>query len=106
MSSELTIMMLIDRGWQVTAISGHMEYHERDRVIEEFRNNVTTILISTDVLSRGFDSSNVSLCVLVIFDHSSCVIFIYYRMMNNVVTLLPETYCFIRQQLMSYLGAG
>jgi RecG-like helicase len=36
-----------------------MEGADRDRVVTEFRDGVTKILISTDVLSRGFDVSQV-----------------------------------------------
>eukprot|EP00983_Pelagomonas_calceolata_P059161 1145810-Pelagomonas_calceolata.AAC.2 len=34
-----------------------MEHSERDRVVQEFRDGATKILIATDVLSRGFDVS-------------------------------------------------
>lgn len=36
-----------------------MEHTERDRVVKEFRSGTTKILISTDVLARGFDVSQV-----------------------------------------------
>lgn len=47
----------------VTAISGEMDYRDRDYVISDFRNSVTTILISTDLLARGFDVLEVALVV-------------------------------------------
>ena len=37
-----------------------MEHTDRDRVVQEFRDGATKILIATDVLSRGFDVSQVS----------------------------------------------
>jgi hypothetical protein len=40
-----------------------MQHAERDRVVREFRDGATKILISTDVLSRGFDVSQVTLVV-------------------------------------------
>ena len=40
-------------------VQGGMEGADRDRVVTEFRDGVTKILISTDVLSRGFDVSQV-----------------------------------------------
>jgi len=40
-------------------LKGGMEGADRDRVVTEFRDGVTKILISTDVLSRGFDVSQV-----------------------------------------------
>lgn len=50
---------LQNEGWLITAISGEMTFEERDAVIQEFRNGTTRILITTDVLSRGFDVSEV-----------------------------------------------
>lgn len=38
-----------------------MDGNTRDRVVQEFRDGVTKILIATDVLSRGFDVSQVRL---------------------------------------------
>ena len=38
-----------------------MDREARDRVISEFRNGTTKILISTDVLARGFDVTQVRL---------------------------------------------
>jgi hypothetical protein len=40
-----------------------MRHEDRDRVIDEFRKGITKILIATDVLSRGFDQSTVTLVV-------------------------------------------
>ncbi len=39
---------------------GELELADRDRVVTEFREGVTKVLISTDVLARGFDVSQVS----------------------------------------------
>eukprot|EP00210_Caulerpa_lentillifera_P003694 g3527.t1 len=54
---------LTAEGHTCTAISGEMLHEDRDRVVQEFRDSVTRILISTDVLSRGFDVSDVTLVV-------------------------------------------
>lgn len=40
-----------------------MEKSARDRVVREFRDGTTKILISTDVLSRGFDVTQVTLVI-------------------------------------------
>uniref|UniRef100_A0A7S0R1G1 Helicase C-terminal domain-containing protein n=1 Tax=Pyramimonas obovata TaxID=1411642 RepID=A0A7S0R1G1_9CHLO len=56
-------MALHEAGWKCTSISGDMQFEERDRVIDEFRKGLTKILIATDVLSRGFDQSTVTLVV-------------------------------------------
>ncbi|GAX80515.1 hypothetical protein CEUSTIGMA_g7953.t1 [Chlamydomonas eustigma] len=50
-------------GYKCTSIQGGMEGSDRDRVVQEFRDGITKILISTDVLSRGFDVSQVTLVV-------------------------------------------
>ena len=42
-------------GHRCTSIRGDMEMQLRDKVVNEFRAGITKILISTDVLSRGFD---------------------------------------------------
>ncbi len=36
-----------------------MDKAARDRVVQEFREGTTKVLISTDVLSRGFDVTQV-----------------------------------------------
>lgn len=43
-------------------LQGDMPFEDRDRVVGEFRRGETKILISTDVLSRGFDVSQVRQC--------------------------------------------
>ncbi|EFN51370.1 hypothetical protein CHLNCDRAFT_28127, partial [Chlorella variabilis] len=42
-------------GHRCTSIEGGMDRQARDKVVKEFRDGTTKILISTDVLSRGFD---------------------------------------------------
>ena len=50
-------------GFKCTAIEGQMQHEDRDRVIKEFRDGLTKILIATDVLSRGLDVSTVTLVI-------------------------------------------
>ena len=50
-------------GFKCTIIEGQMQHEDRDRVIKEFRNGLTKILIATDVLSRGLDVSTVTLVI-------------------------------------------
>lgn len=52
-----------DAKFLCTSIEGSMEHADRDRVVQEFREGKTKILISTDVLARGFDHSNVTLVI-------------------------------------------
>lgn len=50
-------------GYKCTSITGDLDHTARDRTVQEFRDGTTKILISTDVLSRGFDVSQVTLVV-------------------------------------------
>ena len=50
-------------GHRCTSIEGGMDKDARDRVVAEFRSGATKVLISTDVLSRGFDVTQVTLVV-------------------------------------------
>jgi ATP-dependent RNA helicase DDX19/DBP5 len=51
-------------GWSdVDAIAGDLNNETRDAVVEKFRNMQSRILISTDVLARGFDQETVTLIV-------------------------------------------
>lgn len=43
------------RGFDVEAIHGDMEQHQRTRVIHDFKTHRVNILIATDVVSRGID---------------------------------------------------
>ena len=52
-----------DEGHKCTSIEGSMEKGARDRVVREFRDGTTKILIATDVLSRGFDVTQVTLVI-------------------------------------------
>ena len=38
---------------------GALEHEERDKIVKEFRDGLTQVLISTDVLARGFDQQQV-----------------------------------------------
>ena len=42
-------------GHKCTSIEGGMDMTARDRVVREFREGKTKILIATDVIARGFD---------------------------------------------------
>ena len=53
-------MQLEKEGYKCTSIRGDMEMSARDRVVNEFREGKTRVLIATDVLSRGFDVQQVS----------------------------------------------
>ncbi|CAL5221233.1 g3385 [Coccomyxa viridis] len=50
-------------GHRCTSIRGDLDHQLRDRVVNEFRTGITKILIATDVLSRGFDVTQVTLVI-------------------------------------------
>ncbi|KAF7804377.1 DEAD-box ATP-dependent RNA helicase 38-like [Senna tora] len=54
---------LVDLGYEVTSIQGALEHEERDKIVKEFRDGLTQVLISTDVLARGFDQQQVNLVI-------------------------------------------
>lgn len=50
---------LADFGYEVTTIMGAALQEDRDRIVKEFKDGLTQVLISTDVLARGFDQQQV-----------------------------------------------
>ena len=54
LASELT-----SRGYLAEALHGDMKQQQRDRVMKNFRNGKTEILIATDVAARGLDVDDV-----------------------------------------------
>lgn len=58
-------------GYKALAIHGDKSQPERDAVLTEFRNGVTTILIATDVAARGLDVEDVKFVVNFDYPNSS-----------------------------------
>ena len=54
---------LNDNNFSIASIHGEMSQDERNKIMEEFRNGQSRILISTDLLSRGIDVQQVSLVI-------------------------------------------
>jgi ATP-dependent RNA helicase DDX19/DBP5 len=50
---------LVDLGYAVTTIQGAVNPEARDKIVQEFKNNLTKVLISTDLLARGFEKQQV-----------------------------------------------
>jgi ATP-dependent RNA helicase DeaD len=48
------------RGYQAEAIHGGFSQEQRDRVLRRFRENVSDILVATDVAARGLDIEHLS----------------------------------------------
>ncbi|MBR2254738.1 MAG: DEAD/DEAH box helicase [Candidatus Methanomethylophilaceae archaeon] len=51
---------LTDYGYKVVAIHGDLPQVKREKVIRDFRNDVTDLLIATDVAARGLDIDDIS----------------------------------------------
>lgn len=52
---------LVNFGYEVTTIQGALRQEDRDKIVKEFRDGLTQVLISTDLLARGFDQQQVLL---------------------------------------------
>lgn len=51
---------LIQRGLVVVALHGNKNQNQRQRALDQFRNNEVRILLATDVVARGIDVDDVS----------------------------------------------
>jgi translation initiation factor 4A len=54
---------LTDNGFTVACIHGDMEQEERNKVMQDFRDASSRILVATDIVSRGIDVQQVSLVI-------------------------------------------
>ncbi|KAM0019994.1 putative RNA helicase [Helianthus debilis subsp. tardiflorus] len=54
---------LVEYGYGVTPIHGNLTQEDRDKVVKELKEGLTNVLISTDLLARGFDQSKVNVVV-------------------------------------------
>lgn len=52
-----------DEGHKVVSLHGKLETTERDAVMEGFRDGKTKVLITTNVIARGIDISQVNMVV-------------------------------------------
>lgn len=59
------------RGFNALAIHGDKEQRERDYVLNEFKSGRTTIMVATDVASRGLDVKDIR--VVINYDFPMCV---------------------------------
>ncbi|XP_059649205.1 DEAD-box ATP-dependent RNA helicase 38-like isoform X2 [Cornus florida] len=62
-SASMLHQALVEYGYGVTTIQGALKEDDRDKIIEEFKKGLTQVLISTDLLARGFDQKEVNLVV-------------------------------------------
>jgi ATP-dependent RNA helicase DDX19/DBP5 len=60
-SASMLHTSLVELGYEVTTIHGALNLEDRDKIVKEFKDGLTQVLISTDVLARGFDQQEVPL---------------------------------------------
>lgn len=58
-SADMLYKALEDYGYDCTSIHGAVQQELRDKLVKEFREGLTKVLISTDLLARGFDQAQV-----------------------------------------------
>ena len=58
-SARMLHQELAKEGYKCTSIHGAQRQEYRDKIIKEFKDGLTTDLITTDLLARGFDQSQV-----------------------------------------------
>nr|XP_010932660.1 DEAD-box ATP-dependent RNA helicase 38 [Elaeis guineensis] len=54
---------LTKEGYECTSIQGALKQEDRDKIIQEFKVGLTRVLITTDLLARGFDQEQVNLVI-------------------------------------------
>ncbi|KAJ4952867.1 hypothetical protein NE237_029699 [Protea cynaroides] len=62
-SASMLHKSLVEYGWQCSTIQGALKQEDRDKIVKEFKDGLTKVLISTDLLARGFDQAQVNLVV-------------------------------------------
>jgi ATP-dependent RNA helicase DBP3 len=59
--------LLINKGYQVSAIHGDLSQQQRTQSLENFKSGKTTLLLATDVAARGLDIPNVKTVINLTF---------------------------------------
>ena len=72
-SASMLHKQLTQDGYAVTTIQGAITPEDRDKIVKEFRDGLTQVLISTDLLARGFDQQQVPLYPLSSFPSQFCI---------------------------------
>ena len=60
---DFVTQSLKEKGHQISSIHGDLKQVERDSIMKDFRNGVTRVLVTTDLLARGIDVYQVSLVI-------------------------------------------
>lgn len=62
-TADILYKKLKDEGHSISILHSDLEYSERDRLIDDFREGRSKVLITTNVLARGIDIPSVSMVV-------------------------------------------
>nr|AAL09787.1 AT3g53110/T4D2_40 [Arabidopsis thaliana] len=62
-SAQKVHKALAEMGYDVTSVHGNLTESDRDKIVKEFKECLTQVLIATDVIARGFDQQRVNLVV-------------------------------------------
>lgn len=62
-SASVLHSALVEFGYEVTTIQGALTAEDRDKIVKEFKDGLTKVLISTDLLARGFDQQHVKISI-------------------------------------------
>ncbi|KAJ4744435.1 ATP-dependent RNA helicase DBP5 [Rhynchospora pubera] len=62
-STKMLQSALTKEGYECTAIQGALDQEVREKIIQEFKDGFTKVLISTNLLARGFDQAQVNLVI-------------------------------------------
>jgi len=62
-SADIIADRMQKQGHQVTVLHGSKDPAERDRIIDEFREGLSKVLITTNVVARGIDILQVNMVV-------------------------------------------
>lgn len=74
---------MVADGHKVAQLTGALEGHQRDTIIDSFRKGEAKVLIATNVLSRGIDVQSVS----IVINYVSLVVL--FSRCQTVLILLP-----------------
>ncbi|CAL9093939.1 unnamed protein product [Musa acuminata var. zebrina] len=62
-SARMLHQSLTEDGYECTSVQGALKQEDRDLIIKEFKAGLTKVLITTDLLARGFDQRQVNLVI-------------------------------------------
>ncbi|URE43546.1 ATP-dependent RNA helicase [Musa troglodytarum] len=54
-SARMLHQSLTEEGYECTSVQGALKQEDRDQIIKEFKDGLTKVLITTDLLARDFD---------------------------------------------------